>query len=228
MTGYWPYQLISQWNSPRRPGSHPGRVSGRRGYLTAGFSGNTSLHLRDQARPRLYPFRGLSTDPAIVVEQDGSGSWLLENVLYRDDFYELKWIRLHPATGRDQPLVSRLAGPSARDRPFFAYFNYFDAHEPYMPPESYAGRFGIRPRLSATSAFLLDYASPGSSASTERDLVMARDCYDDCIAFLDDQLGQLLDRLEGPGALENTLVILASDHGEWFGDRASFTGTTPP
>ena len=29
---------------------------------------------------------------------------------------------------------------------------------------------------------------------------MARDCYDDCIAFLDEQLGRLLDELQGPGA----------------------------
>ena len=29
---------------------------------------------------------------------------------------------------------------------------------------------------------------------------MARDCYDDCIAFLDDQLGRLLDELRRPGA----------------------------
>ena len=30
---------------------------------------------------------------------------------------------------------------------------------------------------------------------------MARDCYDDCIAFLDDQLGRLLDELAARGCL---------------------------
>ena len=33
----------------------------------------------------------------------------------------------------------------------------------------------------------------------KRDILMARDCYDDCIAFLDDQLGRLLDELEARG-----------------------------
>ena len=30
----------------------------------------------------------------------------------------------------------------------------------------------------------------------KRDILMARDCYDDCIAFLDEQLGRLLDELQ--------------------------------
>ena len=48
---------------------------------------------------------------------------------------------------------------------------------------------------------------------------MARDCYDDCIAFLDEQLGRLLDALRGQGLLDNTDVIITSDHGEAFGDH---------
>ena len=51
---------------------------------------------------------------------------------------------------------------------------------------------------------------------------MARDCYDDCIAFLDDQLGRLLDELRAQGLLDNTVVIITSDHGEAFGDHGVF------
>jgi arylsulfatase A-like enzyme len=51
---------------------------------------------------------------------------------------------------------------------------------------------------------------------------MARDCYDDGIAFLDEQLGRLLDDLQDQGLLHNTLVIITSDHGEGFGDHRTF------
>ncbi len=47
--------------------------------------------------------------------------------------------------------------------------------------------------------------------------MMARDCYDDCIASLDAQLGRLLEALQSQGLLENTEVIITSDHGEAFG-----------
>ena len=48
---------------------------------------------------------------------------------------------------------------------------------------------------------------------------MARDCYDDCIAYLDEQLGRLLDQLESQGLLANTDVIITSDHGEGFAEH---------
>ena len=51
---------------------------------------------------------------------------------------------------------------------------------------------------------------------------MARDCYDDCIAYLDEQLGRLLDELARRGLLDNTVVIITSDHGEAFGDHGIF------
>jgi arylsulfatase A-like enzyme len=60
-----------------------------------------------------------------------------------------------------------------------------------------------------------------TSAKT-RDLQMARDCYDDCIAYLDEQLGRLLENLRVRGLLDNTVVIITSDHGEAFGDHGSF------
>ncbi len=56
----------------------------------------------------------------------------------------------------------------------------------------------------------------------KRDILMARDCYDDCIAFLDEQLGRLLDELRGQRLLDNTVVIITSDHGEAFGDHGYF------
>ena len=55
---------------------------------------------------------------------------------------------------------------------------------------------------------------------------MARDCYDDCIAYLDDQLGRLLDELQGQGLLEDTMVIITADHGESFGDHGMFLHPT--
>ena len=51
---------------------------------------------------------------------------------------------------------------------------------------------------------------------------MARDCYDDCIFFLDERLGDLLSTLSSQGLLENTAVVITSDHGEGFGDNGIF------
>ena len=42
--------------------------------------------------------------------------------------------------------------------------------------------------------------------------------YDDCVADLDEQVGRLIDELERRGVLEQTWVIVTSDHGESFGE----------
>ena len=51
---------------------------------------------------------------------------------------------------------------------------------------------------------------------------MAIDVYDDRIYYLDRQLGALVDELERRGVLDDTLVIVASDHGEHLGDHVLF------
>ena len=53
----------------------------------------------------------------------------------------------------------------------------------------------------------------------ERSALLAVDSYDDCIADLDEQIGMLLDKLRRSGVLDRTWLIIASDHGESFGEH---------
>ncbi len=48
---------------------------------------------------------------------------------------------------------------------------------------------------------------------------MASDSYDDCLAYIDEQIGRLLDELGRRGRLEDTLVVITADHGEHFGEH---------
>jgi arylsulfatase A-like enzyme len=49
-----------------------------------------------------------------------------------------------------------------------------------------------------------------------------RDPYGDCLAHLDDRLGELFDTLRRRGVLERTVVIVTADHGEELGDHRLF------
>ena len=51
---------------------------------------------------------------------------------------------------------------------------------------------------------------------------LARDCYDNGLAYLDEQLGVLLDDLQGRGMLDRTLVVITADHGEGLGEHDLF------
>lgn len=98
-----------------------------------------------------------------------------------------------------------------RERPFFAFLNYMDAHEPYaMQP-------GFKDRFSAKKA------SPGKAGppawTVPPDVAARRLQYDCCIAYLDSQLGKLFDELEQRGRMKDTIVVVTSDHGEHFGEH---------
>src|SRR5437660_1190868 len=47
--------------------------------------------------------------------------------------------------GHDRPTTPNLErlAERPRDRPFFVFLNYFDAHSPFVPPEGADPRFGL-------------------------------------------------------------------------------------
>jgi arylsulfatase A-like enzyme len=51
---------------------------------------------------------------------------------------------------------------------------------------------------------------------------LARDSYDNCLAYLDERLGELFDELQRRGVLDQTLVIVTADHGEGLGEHQLF------
>jgi arylsulfatase A-like enzyme len=108
-----------------------------------------------------------------------------------------------------------------RDRPFFLFLNLFDAHDPYDPPPGYAERFGTaadeRP-VSLVREFV-DAVDRGERTlqPEERRFLTAR--YDGEIAFADEHLGRLLEWLGSRDLLDHTLLVVTSDHGEFFGEH---------
>ncbi|MGQ0538911.1 MAG: sulfatase [Gemmatimonadaceae bacterium] len=97
-----------------------------------------------------------------------------------------------------------------RRRPFFAFINYYDAHGPYAPPAPFDTMFSGREPPTRDS---------GSRDFTPTEVAGLLDAYDGSIAYLDRQLGALFAALERRGLLENTLVIVTSDHGEEFNEH---------
>ncbi|MCU1298211.1 MAG: hypothetical protein JWO91_2489, partial [Acidobacteriaceae bacterium] len=80
-----------------------------------------------------------------------------------------------------------------RQRPFLAFLNYFDVHDPY----------GGAPF----------YPKPAWAQQNEIDR------YDDGVKYDDDQLGLLLRAFEERGLAGNTIVVITGDHGESLGQH---------
>jgi arylsulfatase A-like enzyme len=223
-TGQWPLRLNAQWKI-RLDSSYAtlAEFLASRGYQTAGFAANTSACSYESGLDRGFVhYEDYALAPPAIVARTVPGKWLLEHSLGLTDFYQRKWLKLESrgARGISDSFLSWLKR-RRDDRRFFAFLNYFDAHEPYIPPREYEGRFGIRPQTHREYEHLFDFVGTFKNPKRLRDIVMARDYYDDCIAYLDEQLGRLLGELGRRGLLENTAVIVTSDHGEAFGEHGT-------
>lgn len=222
-TGQWPYRIDAQWK-PRLDTPDPtlAEYLSARGYQTAGFVANTNCCTYESGMQRGFlHYEDYATDPLALFARTVPGGWLVERgLLLGGDRWRAKWIGL---ASRDASAIDDafLAWVDRRrtDRPFFAFLNFFDAHDSFIPPPRFEGRFGIRPRTDRDHLVIRDYVGIEKTEISVRDLMMVRDCYDNCIAYLDEQLGRLLDELGRRKLLDETDVILTSDHGEAFAEH---------
>jgi arylsulfatase A-like enzyme len=99
-------------------------------------------------------------------------------------------------------------------RPFFVFLHLWDVHYHWKPPPPYDRLFDAdyRGSISGDPARDLEILRRGD----ERDLARLIALYDGEIAFTDEHLGRLVDALGGLGVLDDTLVIVTSDHGDEF------------
>lgn len=113
---------------------------------------------------------------------------------------------------------------SAEDDPFFAVLNYMEAHLPLAPDRRFRERF-MTPEQVERSYEIPLLGMPvwkftaGVSQLTPEQIEIARLTYDAAIAELDELFRDLLQDLERRGHLDDTLVILTSDHGELLGEH---------
>jgi len=104
---------------------------------------------------------------------------------------------------------------SAGASPWFCYIHHLRPHGPYLSPDPFATRFSAglprgRADGSANTVRTLE-----TSATPEEAAYLAA-LYDGNLSYSDALVGRLFEWLESTHRLDDTLVILAADHGEAF------------
>lgn len=118
------------------------------------------------------------------------------------------------------------------ERPFLAFFNYMEAHRDLLPPRADRERF-LQPDELARSYELerdapvlvaadSDYWIVPEGSVDAKDLAISRALYDASLRYQDGRLRELLGLFEQAGLLENTIVIVVSDHGEGLGEHGIY------
>lgn len=116
-------------------------------------------------------------------------------------------------------LLDRLA-----DQRFLVWAHYFDPHMPYDPPPRFAEAAAARPGPSRVVTEFrrknrnLRRLYRGEDFDAD-EVEQARRLYEGEVRYTDTEVGRLLDHLESLGRARDTIVVLASDHGESLGEH---------
>ena len=102
-------------------------------------------------------------------------------------------------------------------QPFFLFLHYYDVHSDYCALPEYSEKF-VRPYsgpVDGSTAQLINFREEKFTLS-QRDVQHLTDLYDASILQMDDGIARLLLFLEKKDLLDDTVIILTSDHGEEF------------
>ncbi|WP_126979166.1 sulfatase-like hydrolase/transferase [Frigidibacter oleivorans] len=114
--------------------------------------------------------------------------------------------------------------------PWCAHVSFIKPHWPYIVPAPYHEMYGAgdllpavrdRAELENPHPVLAAYHETRVAGAFQKDEVREKviPAYMGLIKQCDDQLGRLLDYLEASGRMDDTMIVLTSDHGDYLGDH---------
>ena len=203
MTGRLPFRLNATWdNTTLAPNElRLAEVLQRVGYATAGFVSAPFVRSAPHGFGQGFQVYDDSVSYKGVLE---SGSL---------------------AASVNAAAQSWLRAWSPGTQPLFLFLYYFDPHTWYNPPPPYDTRYDssytgtLTPNVFRNGEDVVS----GKIVPSSRDVEHLLALYDGEIAYWDAMFGSMLDFLQGRGLLDNTLVLVTSDHGDMFGEHGKWT-----
>lgn len=149
------------------------------------------------------------------------------NTAYLREVYQLNQgfdeyvVKREPAVVKNEDAFAFIDGGVG---PFFLFLNYMDAHRPYNNTRLEEERMaelecsGPRPSAKLLDRMYEVVLEQGRQAPPKLVEAVTR-CYDLGIANADLAVGAVVEGLRERGMLDNTLLIVTSDHGEFLGEH---------
>lgn len=204
------------------------------GFTTGGFQSNPflSTHFNyddgfNQFKDYQNPLMGVATK--IFPRGIEINNPKLESIDEAINLTGLLKSAYRTVTNKARPYVSAelvtddsIAFLNEADEPFFCWSHYMDVHHPCYPPAEYRRSFNVEHLDIETVSELYSKLLNESSSLTESQIDDMKALYRAAIVYVDEQINRLIGTLESNGQMDNTLVVLTSDHGELFGEYGQY------
>ncbi|WP_300513661.1 sulfatase-like hydrolase/transferase [Aliiroseovarius sp.] len=179
-------------------------------------------YLKSKGYPSENPWSDFA-NAGVDEEGEIASGWMFKHAdkpaNIREEDSETPWL-----TRRTIDFIEQAEGP------WCAHVSYIKPHWPYIVPAPYHAMYGPNhvpaPKrheveLDDPHPVLGAYQQGRIGQAFQRDEVRQKviPAYMGLIKQCDDQLGVLLDHLEANGRMEDTMIVLTSDHGDYLGDH---------
>ncbi len=227
---------------PDNGNSIPG-VLNRNGYMTKAIG---KCHFTpDKQAMRGFQQRLIQEECCSNPEEDDYCKWLQDNGYdfdepqgTRGEMYYIPQISLH--SEKDHPSnwigdcsVDFIHEQSGKEKPWMLFSSFIHPHPPFAPPKPWHKLYRAPdmplPEVPDASTSLHTWINHRQNRYKYRDYGIDNNLmrnikayYYATISFVDYQIGRILEALEHSNELDNTLIIFASDHGEYLGDYNCF------
>ena len=117
-------------------------------------------------------------------------------------------------------LCSKLAG-NKREYPIFAYSTLLHPHTPYYPPQWCLDHVFKGEKIDPLSFEIQSDVhgwTNGNYGPADSAIASMKRCYEAELLYADYLVGKFVEQLRDNGTLDNTILIITSDHGEFFGE----------
>lgn len=172
-------------------------------------------HWLPQEVRELYGFEGYG--PAGTASP---AEWFSRTVLLnmRDRVADEQWFNARVMSSAARWLEQN-ADARESGEPVFLTVESFDPHEPWFVPEHYRRRYDDTDGREQVISFYQEV--PGLSPDLVR---RTRANYAGLVTMVDQSFGLLMDALRSGGWLDDTLVVVMSDHGHSLHERRGYVG----
>jgi arylsulfatase A-like enzyme len=226
-------------------GSHPtfAELLAEEGYQTDSFGYNGWLHQGDILRgfdehnlDQPEPNDGNTVNDIGNLIERYLGSWAKDQAGTAYNRVQELRKRVHQARFPDDWLDEStveltLDHFDSVSEPFCTFVHLNDVHRPYTPPAPFQKQFGDHSSLSLFWHRVFWHEKIDDSNNEiiageldvpQKSIEVMRDLYRGCIYRADQLVQSMIESLRSHGMLENTVVILFGDHGDYLGEDGLF------
>ncbi|MBL4646517.1 MAG: phosphonate monoester hydrolase [Hyphomicrobiales bacterium] len=158
-----------------------------------------------------------------IEEGQKASGWMFDNAdkpaNIREEDSETTWLTSEAISFLDE-----------KQGPWCMHLSYIKPHWPYIVPAPYHAMYGpehvpavVRADVERENPHPVYGAFQGNkiAAAFQQEEVRQKviPAYMGLIKQCDDQLGRLLDHLEAKGQMDDTMIVITSDHGDYLGDH---------